>query len=108
MLVGLLCALLLCVVIGLCVKTNADRHEWQTEISRLKTEGEELEASLTKERKQLEANFTREREQWDGQYNQLKLQHSQLLFTYNITSEEKENLQGRLCKLGTVNYIFTQ
>ena len=88
-LVGLLCVLLLAVITGLFATTTAERNQCQLDFSSLQTEKAMEEAEL-------ESNLTHERHQ----YNQLKLQHSQLQTSYNITAEEKDNQQARLCKLG--------
>ncbi|XP_076132358.1 erythroid membrane-associated protein-like isoform X1 [Alosa pseudoharengus] len=88
LLAGLLCVALLSSMIGLYAKSTAERNQCELGYSGLKTETEELQTNLTKERDLL-----------NDQHNELKLLHSQLQLTYNITDRVNDHLLLRLCKL---------
>lgn len=116
-LLALLCALLLCIICGLYVKTTAEGHQLQMEVSSLKSVKAELQTNLTKERDRLHDQCNQlklqhsklqtncdqlnvHNSQLQTSYNQLDLQHFQLKTSCNMTVEEKDNLRSRLCKLG--------
>ncbi|KAI4903925.1 hypothetical protein NFI96_025756, partial [Prochilodus magdalenae] len=96
---GLLCALLLAVTIGLSVKHNGEREQLWSRYINMTMEREQLQTSYI--------NMTMEREQLQTSYINMTMERDQLQSRFDSISKERDQLQGTNNRLQSSHDVLT-
>ncbi|XP_072526655.1 uncharacterized protein [Salminus brasiliensis] len=106
---GLLCVLLLAVIMGLSIKHNAEREQFQNRYTNVTLERDQLQAMYT--------NITVERDQLLDTNSNLTLEGNRLQTNYEVLTMERDTLQRNLLileriqlqilKFGSSYYYFS-